>query len=80
MSEQTLSNLSREERRFPPSEEFAAAANVTKDAYDEASGDRLAFWQKQADRLSWETEPSDVLDWSGAPVAKWFVGGKLNVA
>ena len=21
-----------------------------------------------------------MLDWSGAPVAKWFVGGKLNVA
>ncbi|WP_264000876.1 AMP-binding protein, partial [Mycolicibacterium gadium] len=31
-------------------------------------------------RLSWETPFTEVLDWSGAPFAKWFVGGKLNVA
>ena len=30
--------------------------------------------------MSWETPFTDVFDWSGAPVAKWFVGGKLNVA
>ncbi len=80
MSEQTLSNLSKEDRRFPPPDEFAANANVKADAYDEASGDRLAFWAKQADRLSWDTKWSEVLDWSDAPFAKWFVGGKLNVA
>jgi acetyl-CoA synthetase len=79
MSE-TLSNLSHEERRFPPSEDFAAAANVKADAYDEADQDRLAFWAKQAQRLSWAQEWSEVLDWSDAPFAKWFVGGKLNVA
>jgi acetyl-CoA synthetase len=77
---ETLSNLSHEERRFPPSPEFAAAANVKADAYDEAAADRLAFWAKQADRLSWTTRWSQVLDWSDAPFAKWFVGGKLNVA
>src|SRR6476620_6593977 len=75
MSE-TLSHLSHEERRFPPSDEFAAAANVKA----EADEDRLAFWAEQAKRLSWAQEWSDVLDWSGAPVSKWFVGGKLNVA
>ncbi|MGI8417461.1 MAG: acetate--CoA ligase, partial [Nakamurella sp.] len=79
MSE-TLSNLSHEDRRFPPSPEFAAAANVKADAYAEADGDRLAFWAKQAERLSWAEPWTEVLDWSGAPVAKWFVGGKLNVA
>ncbi|HEU5266227.1 MAG TPA: acetate--CoA ligase [Jatrophihabitans sp.] len=77
---ETLSNLSHEERRFPPSAEFAAAANVKADAYDEADQDRLAFWAKQARRLSWAQEWTDVLDWSDAPFAKWFVGGKLNVA
>ncbi|PZS31570.1 MAG: acetyl-coenzyme A synthetase, partial [Pseudonocardiales bacterium] len=76
----TLSNLSHEERRFPPSAEFADAANVKADAYEAASQDRLAFWAKQADRLSWTTRWSQVLDWSDAPFAKWFVGGKLNVA
>ncbi|MGH8963162.1 MAG: acetate--CoA ligase [Jatrophihabitantaceae bacterium] len=79
MSE-TLSNLSREERRFPPSAEFSAAANVQAAAYDEAAADRLAFWEKQADRLSWSQRWTDVLDWSDAPFSKWFIGGKLNVA
>ena len=40
----------------------------------------MAFWAKQADRLSWDTPFDEVLDWSEAPFAKWFVGGKLNVA
>ncbi|HET6877249.1 MAG TPA: acetate--CoA ligase [Jatrophihabitans sp.] len=79
MSE-TLSNLSHEERRFPPSSEFAAAANVSADAYSEADADRLAFWAKQAERLDWNQKWSEVLDWSDPPFAKWFVGGKLNVA
>ena len=79
MSE-TISNLSHEERRFPPPPEFAAAANVTADAYDEANADRLAFWAKQAERLCWAEPWSQVLDWSNAPFAKWFVGGRLNVA
>ena len=65
---------------YPPSPEFAAQANGTADLYWEADVDRLGFWAKQAARLSWETPFTDVLDWSEAPVAKWFVGGKLNVA
>ena len=65
---------------YPPSPEFAARANGTADLYWEADVDRLGFWAKQAARLSWETPFTDVLDWSEAPVAKWFVGGKLNVA
>ena len=83
MSEQTsetLSNLLREDRKFPPPEGLAQNANVTAAAYDEADKDRLAFWETQAERLSWDTRWSEVLDWSGKPVAKWFVGGKLNVA
>ena len=65
---------------YPPSDEFAAQANATAELYEEAEKDRLAFWAKQANRLSWETPFDDVLDWSEAPFAKWFVGGKLNVA
>lgn len=65
---------------YPPSAEFAAQANATAALYDEAEADRLAFWAKQAERLSWETPFTEVLDWSEAPFAKWFVGGKLNVA
>ena len=65
---------------FPPPTDFAENANATAELYREAEEDRLAFWAKQADRLSWETPFTEVLDWSQAPFAKWFVGGKLNVA
>ena len=75
-----LDNLLTESRTFPPSEDFAARANATSGFYDEANADREAFWEKQAERLSWDTKWSQVLDWSDAPFAKWFVGGKLNVA
>jgi len=77
---ETLSNLSREERRFEPPAEFAANANLKREAYAEADADRLAFWEKQADRLDWDTRWDRVLDWDNAPFAKWFVGGKLNAA
>ncbi len=79
MSNEALSNLLHEERRFPPSEEFAAQANVKADLYDLAAKDRLAFWEEQARQLAWEQPWSNVLQWE-PPLAKWFVGGKLNVA
>ncbi|HZI98137.1 MAG TPA: acetate--CoA ligase [Actinomycetales bacterium] len=76
-----LSNLMNEERRFPPSEDFAAQAVATADLYDEAAKDREAFWAKQArDLLDWSTDFDTTLDWSDAPFAKWYVGGELNVA
>jgi acetyl-CoA synthetase len=75
----TLSNLSTESRSFPPSEEFAAQANATEDWYARADADREGFWAEQADRLSWDTPWDQVLEWE-PPFAKWFVGGKLNVA
>jgi acetyl-CoA synthetase len=65
---------------YPPPSEFAAQANATEDLYRQAERDRLAFWAEQANRLSWDTPFSEVLDWSGAPFAKWFIGGTLNVA
>jgi acetyl-CoA synthetase len=79
MSE-TLENLLRENRRFEPPADLAAAANVTAEAYDRAAADRLGFWAAQAHRLSWAKEWDQVLDWSSPPFAKWFVGGQLNVA
>ncbi len=65
---------------YAPPADFAANANATSALYDEAERDRLAFWAQQANRLSWDTPFDEVLDWSNAPFAKWFVGGKLNVA
>ncbi len=77
---QTLDNLLTESRTFPPSDEFAQQANAKAALYDQADADREAFWAEQAGRLSWETPWNQVLDWSNAPFAKWFVGGRLNVA
>src|SRR5919202_1551338 len=80
MSNDTLENLLREERRFPPSPEFAAQAVAQAGLYDEAATDRLAFWDRQARALTWATPWAQTLDWSEAPFARWFVGGTLNVA
>jgi acetyl-CoA synthetase len=80
MSNDTLENLLREERRFPPGPEFAAQAVAKAELYDEAGADRLAFWDRQARALTWATPWAQTLDWSEAPFARWFVGGTLNVA
>ncbi|MFT4199799.1 acetate--CoA ligase [Gordonia sp. (in: high G+C Gram-positive bacteria)] len=65
---------------YPPSPEFVAQANATPEIYAKADADRLEWWAEQARRLDWDTDFTDVLDWSNAPFAKWFPGGKLNVA
>ena len=80
MPSQTLESSAHEHLSFAPSAAFVAQANVTSAAYDQAAADRLDFWATQAKRLSWDTPFEEVLDWSDAPFAKWFVGGKLNVA
>jgi acetyl-CoA synthetase len=80
VSEETLSNLMHEERRFEPPADLAAEANVKADAYETAKADRLAFWAEAAERLTWDTRWTEVLDWSNAPFAKWYGGGKLNAA
>ncbi|MEV6305125.1 acetate--CoA ligase [Actinoplanes sp. NPDC051861] len=79
MSE-TLENLYSETRQFPPPADLAADANVKAEAYEEAASDRLAFWARQAERLTWAKPWDQILDWSNPPFAKWFVGGKLNIA
>jgi acetyl-CoA synthetase len=80
VSSEALSNLLREDRRFPPPPELAEKANVTAAAYEQASADRIAFWEEQARRLHWDREWDTALDWSNAPFAKWFVGGRINAA
>ncbi|XVQ86525.1 acetate--CoA ligase [Microbispora siamensis] len=78
-TQETLSNLLSETRRFEPPADLASAANVTADAYEEAAQDRLAFWERAAERLTWAERWDTTLEWK-PPFAKWFIGGKLNVA
>ncbi len=42
VSNESLANLLREERKFAPPAELAANANVTAEAYEQAEADRLA--------------------------------------
>jgi len=78
---ETLENLSREDRTFPPSPEFAAAANGTQELYAAAEADYEGFWAEQARTyLTWSKDFTQNLDWSKAPFATWFADGELNAA
>jgi acetyl-CoA synthetase len=81
MSETTEAHgLTSPEGGFPPPAEFTAQANVGAEAYERAAADRVGFWEDAARRLDWTQEWDQALDWSNPPFAKWFAGGKLNVA
>ncbi len=65
-----------EERRYPPSDEFAAQANAQPDIYDR---DFEEFWETEGrERVSWFEPFTELLDWK-PPYARWYLGGKLNV-
>jgi acetyl-CoA synthetase len=65
-----------EERRYPPSKDFAAQANAQPDIYDR---DFEEFWETEArERVTWFEPFTRLLDWQ-PPYAKWYLGGKLNV-
>jgi len=76
----TTASASSAARTYPPTEEFAANANVAAEAYERAAADPEAFWAEQANRLTWATPFTQVLDWSDRPHARWFADGTLNVA
>ncbi len=81
MANETLENLSQENRTFPPSTEFTAQANGQASLYDDAAKDHEAFWADKArSYLTWSKDFGQTLDWSDAPFAKWFVGGELNAS
>ena len=81
MSTNSIDSLLHESRRFPPTTEFTANAVAQPGIYDEAKADRVGFWADQArEVLHWHKPFTETLDWSGAPVARWFGDGELNVA
>jgi len=83
--DQTITSVSRENRKFRPSAEFKAQANLGSEAsykrlYAESVNSPEKFWSKQAkEHLVWRKPFQRVLKWQ-APHAQWFLGGKLNVA
>jgi acetyl-CoA synthetase len=75
--ENDIDNLLLEERRFPPPPEFAAQANAQPGIYDE---DFEAFWEREGrERVTWFEPFTKLLEWE-QPYAKWFLGGRLNIA
>jgi acetyl-CoA synthetase len=81
VTHEALENLSHENRKFPPSAEFAAQANGKAELYAASAADHEGFWAEQArSYLSWSKDFEQTLDWSDAPFAKWFVGGELNAS
>jgi acetyl-CoA synthetase len=79
MKEETLDNLSSENRVFAPSPEFAAQANAQPELYGRAEAGGVEFWEEQASELVWERKWHTALEWN-PPFAKWFVGGKINAS
>ncbi|HZS09369.1 MAG TPA: acetate--CoA ligase [Blastocatellia bacterium] len=80
----TIESVLNESRLFPPPAGFTAQAHVKgmeeyERLYAEAEADPEAFWAKQAEKLHWFKKWDRVLEWN-LPHARWFVGGKTNVA
>jgi acetyl-CoA synthetase len=70
---------------YAPIAEFVRDANVKRmegyrELYDRAAADPEKFWGELANQeLHWFEKYTKVLQWD-APFAKWFAGGKTNVA
>jgi acetyl-CoA synthetase len=74
---QAIDTLLLEERRYPPPPEFAAQANAQPQIYDE---DFDSFWEREGrERVTWFEPFTQLYEWN-QPYAKWYLGGKLNIA
>jgi acetyl-CoA synthetase len=73
-----------EKRLFEPPADFSSRAHIGSMAEyqrlcERADRDPEAFWADIARELDWFEPWTKVLEWD-APWAKWFVGGKINLA
>ena len=81
----SITSMLDEKRRFPPVPEFVEKAHIKSlDEYavmaKKAEEDFEGFWGEQAENyLTWYKKWDKVLE-GEMPSAKWFTGGKLNIA
>jgi acetyl-CoA synthetase len=80
----SIESISKESRVFEPPADFAKQAKVgSREEYEQLYRRSIeepeAFWAEQAKQLHWFEEPRSVLEWE-PPKARWFAGGKTNIA
>jgi acetyl-CoA synthetase len=78
-----LDSTLHEHRVFPPPADFAAKAHVKsleeyETLYRRSIQDPQRFWADIASELHWFAPWTSVLEWN-PPLARWFVGGKMNL-
>ena len=73
--------LSYEQRKFPPSAEFKAAAIISdQNLYQEGEQDFAEYWARHArELLTWSQPFTKTLEWD-LPYSEWFSDGTLNVS
>jgi acetyl-CoA synthetase len=79
-----IESVLHEARVFAPPEKFRQSANINSpEEYERLCAEALespeTFWGRMAEELHWFRKWETVLEWN-LPHAKWFVGGKTNVA
>jgi len=84
MAETDIESMLKEERVFAPPTSFSTEAHVKSaeqlaEIRARAHGDPEGFWGEIARELHWFEPWTNVLEWK-PPFAKWFVGGKTNLA
>ena len=82
--EQSIESTQQEHRLFPPPQGFKRSARVAsmaeyQAAWRQSVDDPDAFWRAAAADLHWFEDFHTVCEFA-APDAKWFVGGKTNLA
>jgi len=82
--EKEITSVLKERRLFKPNKEFSQQAHIKslreyERLYKKADKDPETFWGELAKELHWFKPWKKVLQWK-PPFAKWFVGGKINVA
>jgi acetyl-CoA synthetase len=84
MAQPTIESMLKERRVFKPRAAFSRWAHIKslkeyKKLAQAAESKPDVFWAKIAGELHWFKKWKKVLQWD-LPFAKWFVGGKINVA
>jgi acetyl-CoA synthetase len=82
--EENIESHLKETRVFKPAPGFAKEARIAslgqyRRMHRESIHQPEKFWAREARELTWQRPWKKVLQWK-PPFAKWFVGGKLNVA